>query len=310
VATANQTAPVVVYNYNQPLATAEAAPVAETEAASSESTFQAARDAFKANNFENALALADQALKTLPGDTALHEFRALALYALKRYDEASGVLYAVLTAGPGWSWSTMIGLYGDANTYTSQLRDLEAFVQANPSSPDGHFVLAYHYLTQGHPDAAAAQFKEVVALEPKDKLSASFVQALTSVKPGAEQAQPNAAANANAAAAEPPPATDASDQPQPTAPPAELVGTWTAKPDDTLKITLTIADEGDFTWKVEPKSGRPQSITGKALFLNDELALTQEQGSPLVGKVESADASTFKFTLVGGDKSPALVFKK
>ena len=44
------------------------------------------------------------------------------LFALKRYDEAAAALYAVLSVGPGWDWTTLISLYADPETYTQQLR--------------------------------------------------------------------------------------------------------------------------------------------------------------------------------------------
>ena len=40
------------------------------------------------------------------------------------------MLYVVLTAGPGWDWATMVGLYPDVDTYTRQLRALEAAIKA------------------------------------------------------------------------------------------------------------------------------------------------------------------------------------
>ena len=95
-------------------------------------------------------------IKETPNVPVVHEFRALALFALKRYDEAAAVEYAVLTAGPGWNWSTLVGLYPDVDTYTRQLRDLEAYVTANPSSPSGRFLLADHYMVEGHNDEALA----------------------------------------------------------------------------------------------------------------------------------------------------------
>ena len=58
----------------------------------------------------------------MPNDPTLHEFRRLVLFALDRYDEAAAALYAVLSVGPGWDWTTLISLYGDPETYTQQLR--------------------------------------------------------------------------------------------------------------------------------------------------------------------------------------------
>ena len=144
-----------------------------------DSTFLAARDAFQAGEFARALSLTDLALQPYPNDPVLHEFRALCLFTLGRYDEAAAVLYAVLTAGPGWDWETMIGLYSDLDTYTSQLRALEAAIRGNTAVASKRFVLAYHYMVQDNLEQARQQFEHVVQLQPKDELAAQFVKLLT-----------------------------------------------------------------------------------------------------------------------------------
>src|SRR5262249_49745656 len=95
---------VVAYDYSQPIAVTAAAPEpAATDTA--QQVFAAARDSFKAGDYARALALADQALVQLPNDPVLHEFRAICLFALRRYGESAGVAYTVLSAGPGWDWT-------------------------------------------------------------------------------------------------------------------------------------------------------------------------------------------------------------
>ena len=126
----------VVYDYSQPINVTSPPPDASV-AESNEQVFSAARDSFKAGDYQRALDLTDQVLKQTPNEAVVHEFRALCLFALKRYDEAASVNYAVLTAGPGWNWSTMVGLYPDVDTYTNQLRALEAYARSNPSSASG-----------------------------------------------------------------------------------------------------------------------------------------------------------------------------
>ena len=97
---------------------------------------------------------------------------ALVLFALQRYKEAAGTLYAVLSVGPGWDWTTLSGLYANLATYTDELRVLEDHVRENPDSPYGHFVLAYHYLVAGQQTySAGRQFEEVVRLVPSDQVS-------------------------------------------------------------------------------------------------------------------------------------------
>ena len=62
----------------------------------------------------------------------------------------------------------MSNLYNDVDVYTAQLRNLENAVRSNPNEADTHFLLAYHYTTAGHPDAAAKQLADVVRLNSND----------------------------------------------------------------------------------------------------------------------------------------------
>ncbi len=287
----------------------------------------AARDAFKAGDFQRALDLTDQVLKDTPNVPVVHEFRALCLFALKRFDEAAAVDYAVLSAGPGWNWSTLVGLYPDVDTYTNQLRALEASVRTNPSSPSTQFLLGYHYLVEGHQDAAASQFEKVTQLQPTDQLSASFVKAL---KKAAEQpAQVNVATTgqprgggpatnpAPAPAAGQPPVVAAAKQPQqqqpesPPPPPASLVGTWKAQPSADLSISLTLQADGQFAWEVDTK-GQKQTLTGQAGFKDNTLALLQQEGPPLVGKIAEEGGNKFTFSPPAGAnaKNPGLTFTR
>ena len=206
--------PALAYDYSQPIDTQSAPPAAEV-ADPAIAKFDSAREAFRTGDYAGALRLTDEALKVLPNDATLHEFRALVLFAVGKYDLAAGPLYAVLSVGPGWDWTTMAGLYPDIDVYTAQLRKLEAFVTANPTSTAGRFVLAYHYLTQGNIDAAVAQLKQVVALAPQDTLSAQLIKQFST--PGSEARHAGASDRSAAARATP-------------AKPGNLPGNWTAHP--------------------------------------------------------------------------------
>jgi hypothetical protein len=149
-----------------------------------------ARAAFKRNDYTLAQALVERAIALLPSDPALHEFRALTLFAQGKYRETAATLYAVLATGPGWDWPTMASCYPDVDTYTRQLRALEDYVRQHADDAAVRFVLAYHYLVGGHKDAAIAQLREVVRLKPEDKLSAALLQALTSTDAAGSVAAP------------------------------------------------------------------------------------------------------------------------
>ncbi|HKB01884.1 MAG TPA: tetratricopeptide repeat protein, partial [Gemmataceae bacterium] len=172
----------VVFNYSQPLPPPPADPVNDPRsleiADAAVLTFDRARDAFARGDPRVALALVDSAIQQLPTDATLHEFRALCLFALRDYRQAAETLYVVLAAGPGWDWETMHALYGDAATYTDQLRALEAYQRANPRSPEASFVLAYHYLVLGHVDAAIRQLENVARLLPDSQLTAELLAAM------------------------------------------------------------------------------------------------------------------------------------
>ena len=64
----------IVYDYSQPI-DPQSAPPDETVVNQSVTTFDSAREAFKAGDYAKALDLVDQALKTTPNDATLHEFR-------------------------------------------------------------------------------------------------------------------------------------------------------------------------------------------------------------------------------------------
>ena len=109
------------YDYSQPISTA-AAPPAPGIADQVGTSFDSARDAFKAGDYAKALELTDQAIRQMPNDAALHEFRGVVLFALHRYEDAAAPLYAVLSVGPGWDWqylgrtlSQRVGLHRSAS---------------------------------------------------------------------------------------------------------------------------------------------------------------------------------------------------
>ena len=43
----------------------------------------------------------------------------LVLFAQGKYEQAAAPLYSVLSVGPGWDWTTLIGNYSDANSTPS-----------------------------------------------------------------------------------------------------------------------------------------------------------------------------------------------
>jgi hypothetical protein len=303
-------ATAVPYDYSQPIDMVSAPP-AESVLDEAATLFNSARDTFKQGNFAQALQQADAALAKNPNDTSLHEFRALCLFALGRYDEAAAPLYAVLSVGPGWDWPTLIGLYPNVNVYESQLRSLEAFVKANPQSTAGRFVLAYHYLTEGFFDQAASMLRQVVALKPNDTLSAKLLDQLQAAK-----ASQNAAGAPAEAAAGPGPGPAAGAGPEAvpanTAVPegATINGTWTAEPDAETRVVLTLQPGGAFHWQLV-KKGQTRDFTGTSSFGGGVLTLVPDKTPPIVGRVSWTDPNHITFRVLGDrPDAPGLTFTK
>jgi hypothetical protein len=315
----------VVYDYSRPLDLTSPAP-AQSIVDQAVASLDSARGSFQAGDYAQALKLADRAIQQTPNDPTLHEFRAMCLFALGRYDEAATPMYTVLSTGPGWDWTTLAGLYPNTDIYTQQLRSLEAYCNANPQAASARFLLAALYMTQGSNDAAAGILKEVVALQPRDILSTQLLAALTA-SPPADQTQPSptpekppAVPTAVAAqpASHPAPPPDAGAGPAdtsgpalPTGPiPARLVGTWNASPAKDVTISLAMDQDRGFTWKVTDR-GQSRQFQGMATSDNDVLALAPPDQPPMVGTVTWKDDDHFQFKAVGAPPSdPGLTFGK
>jgi tetratricopeptide (TPR) repeat protein len=282
------------YDYSQPISTTAPPPEAAV-VGQANSAFDQAREAFKAGDFARAFQLDQQAIAQTPNDLTLHEFLALVSFAQGQYQQAAAPLYAVLSVRPGWDWTTLSGMYADVETYTGQVRALEAFLKTNPDSAQGRFVLAYHYLVQGHDPNAVDQLKWVVKLQPGDTLAPQLIARLQ--PSGGNQAPPPAgAAPAGAPGVE-----------------GKLAGSWAASPAENVKIALTIGDDGTFTWTATGPGKPPMNITGKSVFADGTLTLADKggQNGALVGQVAWKDANSFTFRLVGAPATdPGLSFTK
>jgi tetratricopeptide (TPR) repeat protein len=289
--------PVFVPDYSRPLDLTNLPSAAESPE-QEDSTFLAAREAFKAGDSARALRLTDLALQPFPNEPVLHEFRALCLFALGRYGEAAAALYVVLTAGPGWDWTTMVGLYPDLDTYTRQVRALEAAISRNRVDASTRFVLAYHYMVMEHVEQARQQFEEVLKLQPKDELAGQFAKVLSSPTHAPTAAATDAA-----------PASKTAEVFEASSPPAALIGAWKAKPMPNLTIELTLRHDGQFTWDVSAK-GHTDSIAGDAVYRDGILTLTQDDAPDLIGKIVDLSDKQFGFELQGGPHAAAIQFSR
>jgi tetratricopeptide (TPR) repeat protein len=310
------------YNYSQPIQVASNGNDSQTE----DPNFQAALAQFKAGDYQGALKLVDTAIKAHPNDAVMHEFRALALFALQDYAQAAATIYSVLAVGPGWDWPTLVSLYSDVSVYTAQLRALEDAVRSNPDKADFRFLLAYHYLTEGHRDAAATQLKQVVRLMPSDRLASELLSMVSGQTGGANPAPTTPAAIANNPsnnANGPAPSQAIQGQPaQPQENPnlkpidaAVIVGKWHATREDGSNFDLTLSPDKNFDWKfAQQRQGQPaqkSELTGTYSVEKALLILQQKEGGAMIGEVTMEGNGKFNFKLLGAPPSdPGLTFTR
>ena len=111
--------------------------VPEPATEASNSYLDDALAAFRAGNYSDAMRNAGHTLVDSPQDQTAHQIMELSLLATDDYRGAAMEAHAVVQFGGVPTWSDVYGLYGNADTYTDQLRGLEKFVRDNPQAPRG-----------------------------------------------------------------------------------------------------------------------------------------------------------------------------
>lgn len=311
VATAS--GPPVTYQQPITIVATQTAPKDEAAATAmaekSASCIEQSQAAFRDKNYLVALEAATKAVGEAPGDGALHEYRALVLFALGKFSEAAGVLNPILASGPGWDWTTMVRLYDSQTTYTDQLRALEDYVIAKPTAADARFLLGYHYMVCGHLELAAAQFAEAARLQPADNVSRQLAEL---ARASTKQAEP---APGGQPAQQPPPRQPAqqppSGAPAPEPVPLEkLAGTWVSDKGDQGTVTLAFKDEGKFLWTFT-QAGKSNEFGGDYSMNDNGLLVLDAGDSQMVATVELPKDDQLTFILAGGPPGdPGLQFAR
>jgi tetratricopeptide (TPR) repeat protein len=285
------------YNYSQPIQVSYVTPVtvveestaAQPESNSSDTVLDAAVAAFQRQDYEAALDITNKGITQTPDDAALHEFRALVLFAKQDYQQAASTIHSVLAVGPGWDWTTMSGIYGDVNVYTTQLRSLEAFTKSHPEDAASLFLLAYHYLSCGHTEAATQRLQQVVTRMPKDKVAADILLMLQ--PPTSEDVQETE----NPASA----STDTEQSQVQAVDPKMLTGNWKATRPDGSEFTLNMTDDSKFSWTFALQGEPTQKFAGTYSIDGNILALERDEGGSLIAEVTPDGSGKFNFRMLG-----------
>lgn len=283
--------PIAINTYDTPPADASADSTSDQPAAAespqtteSYRLFDQALAVFKKGYYSNALRLNQQAIQKFPQDPVMHEVAALCMFATGDYTGAAAILNNLLAVAPGMDWTTMSGLYGDVEDYTTQLRALEARCRQNRQDAAAAFVLAYHYLVVGNSEAAGNALNHVVALKPGDLVAKKMLAALRPpAEPTAEPAKPDQ------------PADSPSTQAGPT---TDLVGSWRAERNGD-RFELSIDENSRFTWKAIPKGKTTVTLTGTMVAAGDAIVLQSKDQGSMAAQVKSGGANQFQFIAAG-----------
>ena len=90
----------------------------------------------------------------------------------------------------------------------------------------------------------------------------------------------------------------------------DLIGTWVSDRGDQGVITLTLNEDGNYTWDYQGK-GVQDTFKGTYSVGSNILTLVDKTGNPMVGNVKLSSANQFNFKLTGGGTNdPGLDFKK
>jgi len=296
-----------VYNYAQPVPVVYAStevPVGNADGA--DQIMNEAVSLFQQNNLDAALDVVNKGISSFPDDAVLHEFRALVLFARQDYQQAASTIHAILAVGPGWNWTTMAGMYSSVDVYTGQLRALEEFTRTNPDDAASQLLLSYHYLTCGHPDAAALRLKRVVELVPSDAVAADLLRMVEGPADADGTTESSSISSTQQTTATESPGTN-----PPPIDPATVIGTWSAKHEDGSAFQLNLTSDNKFQWSFSPPNQEAEQFAGTFSLGGNILVLERTDGGSLVGELSSVEANGFRFKLVGVPESdPGLKFSR
>lgn len=142
------------------------------------SYYDQARDAFRRGDYRETLRLVGHAAIDAPRSPDVHVLMAQALFALKDYRGAAIAAHAAADSAEVIDWAALFGLYGNVDTYTEQLKALEAHVRANPAAADARFLLGYQYMILGHKSRAADELTAALRATPSDSVAKKLLEQL------------------------------------------------------------------------------------------------------------------------------------
>jgi hypothetical protein len=129
-----------------------------------------AKRALRQGRYEDVIGIVERVMNGSRGGVEAAQIRALALFAMQKYDQAAADAYRVLQSEAAWDWQALRQMCASRPIYVQQLRSLQAAAAQPMASAGVHFLLAYHCLMLDQSDAARAELVKTKQLQPENRL--------------------------------------------------------------------------------------------------------------------------------------------
>jgi tetratricopeptide (TPR) repeat protein len=143
---------------------------------------------FAEGRYRDAADAYGKARTLLPADASLHFVMADAEFALADYHFAAFLIGEGIRLEPGLARAENDKrlLYREPKDFEDQMAALRRYLEAKPYDAMAQFVLAYNLKFSLQPEKALVAFRRVLEIDPSNVAARTFVEALTTPLPGAE----------------------------------------------------------------------------------------------------------------------------
>ena len=139
---------------------------------------------FQKADYEAAASGLRHAMIEDPGNPILLMELGMALFAMGKYEEATGAIQTGMHQLPPDDWGMVVthyaDFYADPQDYTRHLQGLEQGVKAKPNDPSVRFLLGYHYGYLGFFKQSMEQLDKTIRIEPRDEMAKQLLNEIKS----------------------------------------------------------------------------------------------------------------------------------
>ena len=154
---------------------------------------RAAESAFRSHHYDEAIDWGKRAAKEAPRDGRLFLLLSQTHLALGEYRDAASAARLGMSLLPTVDWGYVVknfrNYYHDVD-YVAHVRRLGRFIEENPSHADARFLIGYHWVFLGHPEAASRELTKAAELNPRDEWTTRLLEVVGGPVPHPRPASP------------------------------------------------------------------------------------------------------------------------